>query len=282
MCKMRSELRIQTPVGELEVSVIGENVKPTALLWHSLFVDSRSWHRVEDDLAEDRRLVIVTGPGHGDSADPGRRYTTNDCADAAVTILDRLDVSQPVDWVGNAWGGHVGIIVAARYPERCRTLVTVGTPVHAYTRAGRLRTALLVLLYRLLGPRRFLVDAVTDVLLSEQTRAHDPAAVELVRDSFTRADRVGLVNAVTSISLLRPDLTPLLPGVAAPTLFVTGTGHSDWSSDQATNASRMLPHGSVEVLEGAAYLGPLETPGEFTRLLRNYWATHAPSESDLS
>ena len=58
--------RILTRVGELAVRVRGEG--PAAVLWHSLFVDERSWQRVEDDLARDRRLVIVTGPGHGASA----------------------------------------------------------------------------------------------------------------------------------------------------------------------------------------------------------------------
>ena len=28
---------------------------------------------------------------------------------------------EPVDWVGNAWGGHVGIVFAATWPDRCRT-----------------------------------------------------------------------------------------------------------------------------------------------------------------
>ena len=43
------------------------------MLWHSLFMDERSWERVEEDLSVERRLVLITCPGHGASADPGRR-----------------------------------------------------------------------------------------------------------------------------------------------------------------------------------------------------------------
>lgn len=278
---MQREQMISTVVGALEVRLVGEDPgRPAALLWHSLFVDSRSWQRVERDLAENRRLVLVTGPGHGGSTDPGRRYTLEDCADAAMSILDHLGIREPVDWVGNAWGGHVGLVAAVRSPERFRSLVTVGTPVHGYTKSGRIQTSLLLLLYRLLGPRRFLVDSVVDALLSERTRSDDSDAVELVRDSFVRAG--GLANAVMSISLRRPNLTPLLPRLAAPTLFITGANHSDWSPDQARTASQLLPNGSVEVLEGSAYLGPLEAPREFTRLVREYWASHDPSKANAS
>jgi pimeloyl-ACP methyl ester carboxylesterase len=268
-------------VGDLEVRVIGEDAgRPTALLWHSLFVDSRSWERVEGDLAEDRRLVLVTGPGHGGSTDPGRRFKLEDCADAAISILDQLGIEGPVDWVGNAWGGHVGIIAAVMHPERCRSLVTVGTPVHGYTKSGRIQTSLLLFLYRLFGPRRFLVDAVVEALLSERTRSNDPAAVALVRDSFLRAG--GLVNTVVSLSLRRPDLTSWLPKVTAPTLFITGTEHSDWSPDQAKKASELLRNGSAAVVDESAYLTPLEKPDEFTRLLRTYWASHEQERADAS
>lgn len=262
---------ISTTVGDLDVRVVGEGSgRPTALLWHSLFVDSRSWHRVEEVLAEDRRLVLVTGPGHGDSTDPGRRYTMEECADAAMSILDHLGIEGPVDWVGNAWGGHVGMIAAGKHPERFRSLIAAGTPVHSYTGWGRIQTVLLLMVYRLFGPRRFLVDRVVDVLLSERTRSNDPAAVALTRDSFVKAG--GLANAVASISLRRPDLMSLLPQLTVPTLFMTGTEHADWTPDQARAASRLLPDGSVEVLEGTAYLSPLEAPEEFARLVRDYWA----------
>jgi pimeloyl-ACP methyl ester carboxylesterase len=197
-----------------------------------------------------------------------------DCATAAVAVLDALGVAEPVDWLGNAWGGHVGIAFAARWPERCRTLVTVGTPVHAYSPKSRAKVWSLLVAYRFLGPAAFLRDGVVDTLLSPRTLAQDPGAVHLTRECFSNADRAMLSNAIVSISLRRRDLTPLLSQVQAPTLFITGADHPDWTPDQARKASQMLPQGAVSVLNGAAYLGPLETPGEFARLVRDFWATH--------
>ncbi len=202
--------KISTGVGSLAVRVRGQG--PTAVLWHSLFVDERSWGRVEDELATERRVVSVTGPGHGASDDPGRRYTLAECAAAAGTILDELGVDEPVDWIGNAWGGHIGIVFATDAAPRCRTLVTLGTPVRALNRTERARTVFLLAAHRMLGPVGFIRSGVTNVLLSAATRKRDPEAVALVGDCLVRAGRAALRNAVVSISLHRPDLTDRLPG----------------------------------------------------------------------
>lgn len=265
--------RISTEVGPLEV-LDTRGDRPVAVLWSSLFADDRSWSRVRPALEADRRLILITGPGHGGSGDPGRRYTLADCADAAVTVLDRLKIGGPVDWLGNAWGGHVGILVAAGRPSLIRTLTAVGTPVHNYARRDRAKVRVLLAAHRVVGPAPFLVDAVVDTLLSRRTRAGDPEAVTIARDGFRRADRTGLRNAVVSISLRRPDLTPDLPRIGVPTLFVTGTDHPDWTPEQARAAAGLLPRGSAAVLDGTAYLGPLEAPGECAWVVREFWATH--------
>ena len=267
---------IDTPVGRLAVRVTGDGAP--AVLWHSLFVDERSWDRVVPDLQQDRRLVLITGPGHGASGDPGRRYTNQECAAAAATVLEAIGVTDPVDWVGNAWGGHVGLVLASRRPELIRTLVAAGTPLHPWARAVRLQTQLLLLpLYRLLGPVGFISDAVVEGNLSTTTRDRDPAATRLVRDAFARADRARMANAIRSVGLGRRDLTPLLGSIQAPTLFLTGSDHPDWTAEQVEAAAARVPHGSSGVVADAAYLLPLEAPTAFSGWVREFWAQRVPS-----
>lgn len=262
---------VQTRLGPLAVHVRGDG--PPAVLWHSLFVDDRSWRRVEDALGRDRRLVIVTGPGHGASPDPGRRYSLDDCAAAAADILEALGIDEPVDWVGNAWGGHVGLRFATAYPRRIRSLVTIGTPVQALATAERVRTRFLLLVHRLLGPTGFLVGAVVETLLSPSTRESDPEAVALVRRSFVEADPRQLRNAVASISLHREDLAALLPRITLPTLMVTGEQHGGWTPAQAAAVITTMPRGRVAVVADAAYLVPLEQPDAVAALVRDFWAS---------
>ena len=262
---------IDTTVGRLKVTVVGTG--SPAVLWHSLFVDERSWRAVADALAPARRLVLVTGPGHGESDDTGRRYDLAQCARAASEVLDVLGVDESVDWVGNAWGGHVGIHFASHHPGRTRSLVTIGTPVQALSTAERARTRLLLLVHRVLGPTGFLVDAVTETLLSSASRATNADAVSLVRDTFVNADRAMLRNAISSISLHREDLATLLPSIHVPTLMITGEQHSGWTPAQSAAAIVALPDGRVATVADAAYLVPLEQPDAVVEMVLAFWAS---------
>ena len=122
-----SATQAPTRLGPLHVQTAGAG--PPAVLWHSLFVDSTTWIRVARPLAATRRLVLIDGPAHGDNPPVPYRFTLDDCACAAADVLDHFGIDQPVDWLGNAWGGHVGILFAAAHPGRCRTLTAIGAPV---------------------------------------------------------------------------------------------------------------------------------------------------------
>jgi len=268
---MTEKMFIDTAVGRLKVTTAG--ARAPAVLWHSLFVDERSWQRVAAQLARDRWLIMVTGPGHGESGDPHCRYDLVQCAGAAEQVLDALGVARPVDWVGNAWGGHVGIRLSSTHPSRIRSLVTIGTPVQSLAAAERARTRFLLLVHRLMGPTGFLIDAVVKTLLSARTRASDPEAVELVRSSLVGADPGRLRNSVASISLHREDLAALLPGITVPTLMITGEQHGGWTPAQSAAAIATMPDGRAAAVADAAYLVPLEQPEALLGLIRAFWAS---------
>lgn len=262
---------VDTRVGRLVITTVGSG--PPAVLWHSLFVDERSWARVSTELAGLRRLILVTGPGHGASLDPGHRYTLAECAAAADEVLTALGVDERVDWVGNAWGGHVGLRFAAGFPARTRSLVTIGTPIRRLSAGERVNTRVLLHVHRLLGPSRLVLDPVVEVLLAPGTRTGDREAVAYVRGCVTGADRRRLRNAVKSISLQREDLAAVLGRVRVPTLMVTGDEHAGWTPVELADAVTAVPDARSAVVTGAAYLPPLEQPEQVLRLVSEFWTT---------
>jgi pimeloyl-ACP methyl ester carboxylesterase len=261
---------VPTDVGSLRVRVTGRG--PVAVFWHSLFVDSRSWYRVEAALASQRTLVLIDGPSHGDSQPARRLFSLQDCAASADQILGQLGVTEPADWVGSAWGGHVGMVLAADQPERIRSLVAIASPVHALAARERLRIVPLVGLYRLLGPVRFLRAAVADALLTPAVRADLPAAAELVTDTLRHADRRGFYLTMRSAMLGRPDLSGLLSCITAPTMLVAGGDDPMWTAASASAAARHLAHGRAVTIPGSRHLPALEAPDEFTSLITRFWA----------
>lgn len=249
---------VPTRLGRLHVEVLGEG--PVLVLWHSLFVDSRTWARLLPDLASRHRLVVVDGPSHGGSAPVRRRFTLQDCAGCALDVLDHLGIAGPVDWLGNAWGGHVGIVLAAAHPDRVRTLVAVGTPVHPLSPAEHRRIGLMVAAYRVVGAVRPLAREVSGALLGPALRDRDPAADHLVVDSLRRADRRGLHAAMHSLMLDRPDSSDAVRRITAPTLFVAGIDDPLWTPAQAAAAAELLPAGTSAEVPGGGHVAPLLDP----------------------
>ncbi len=261
---------VDTRVGSLHVEVDGEG--PPAVLWHSLFVDSTTWSRMRPLLRTERRLILIDGPGHGRSGIPRAGFQLDECAGAATDVLDALGVSSPVDWLGNAWGGHVGLILGARAPERVRSLVTVATPAHALTRGERMKVVPMVWAYRLVGPVPPLAKGVIRVLLGAEfvnTRAEE---TRLVLQSFRDAPKRGMVRAMESVMLNRPGLEPLLPQIETPTMMIAPTDDPMLSVPQVRAAVAQLPHGVAVEVPGEGHVAPIIAQADqLARIIAEFW-----------
>lgn len=249
-----STITVATRLGPLHVQTAGSG--PPAVLWHSLFVDSTTWDRVRAPLAAERRLVLIDGPNHGGSPPVRRPFTLDDCAGAAADVLDHLGIAEPADWLGNAWGGHVGIVFAAAHPDRCRSLIALGAPVHALGDADRQRIRLLSALYRIAGPGP-VASPLVDALLGPKARAEDPEGAAIVVGAFRRAERRGMFDAIRWLSLRRPDLTPVLDRLGTPTLLATGPDDPLWTTAAARAAAARLRNGALVILPGSGHIGSL-------------------------
>ncbi len=247
------------------------------MLWHSLFVDSTTWDRVVDALAQERTLILVDGPSHGKSQPWHRRFSLSDCADAASQVLRHLDLGAAVDWVGNAWGGHVGIVFAESRPAQIKSLITIGTPVEALTSAERRRIVPLVALYRMLGPVKPLVKGVEEALLG---KGYQPRDGQVVGHALRAAERKGMHNAMSSVMLNRPGLLELLPRVQVPTEFVAVKDDPLAPVVKAEAAARQIPHGTSAVIAGGGHVAPLlQSPQELAEIVLNFWHSSEASRN---
>ncbi|WP_346731957.1 alpha/beta fold hydrolase, partial [Sphingomonas sp. GC_Shp_2] len=80
---------VPTILGPLYVDERGSPDQPVALLWPSLFTDHKMWRGQVPALhASGWRTLALDPPGHGRSPYPGRGFTMEECADAAVQVLD--------------------------------------------------------------------------------------------------------------------------------------------------------------------------------------------------
>jgi len=267
---------VSTDLGRLHVRRSGTG--PPVVLWHSLFFDSRSWGPLVDALARDRTVYTVDGPSHGKSEAVHRDFTYDEIVDSAEQSLDRLGLTEPVDWVGNAFGGHVGIHLAAR-GSRIRTLTTIGTPIQGNTLKEKLTKLWpLTELYRFVGPIGFLKKQLSDSLLGPEAVAAQPDQARTVIESFATADRDGMVHAMRSMMLRRSTAEDLLPRITVPTLMMSVRDDVvAWRPDEARRTCAAIPDCRVEEVAGTGHVSPLLIDRErITQLLTEFWSTASP------
>jgi pimeloyl-ACP methyl ester carboxylesterase len=268
---------VPTRLGRLAVRGTGSG--PTAVLWHSMFVDSRSWDRVTSTLGQERRLVLVDGPGWGGSDPLTHRTTMAECALAAEELLDALPGlgladEGPVDWVGNAWGGHVGYRLAGTRPDRLRTLVAASAPTFPLPPARRRLLAVLSHVVQRAGVVGPLRSAVARAQLTAGTRATDPEAVDLLHRCLADADRRSTAGTLRSFVVGRTDLGDELRRSPVPVLLVAGDDRGDLSPEQARDSARSCTDARAVLVQGARTVIPLERPQEFAAAVLGFWREH--------
>jgi pimeloyl-ACP methyl ester carboxylesterase len=248
---------VSTRLGRLYVAQVGSG--PPASLWHSLWVDSRSWGPLVDALAAHRRVVTIDGPGYGRSSPIHRDFTLDECAQAAGEVLDQLGITEPVDWVGNAWGGHVGITLAVSQPHRLRSLVTIAAPLTPVGLRQRwTQTYPLALLYRLTGANRFFTKALFDALLGAKAIAAQPVRASEMMSAFKDFDRESIRRTIRYMHSGWHNLAEKLPIVTVPTLLIAGDlADQHWQPADAQAAAATMPDARAVAVTGAGHVGPL-------------------------
>ena len=258
---------VPTRLGRLHVRSVGEGI-PT-VLWSSMFVDSHTWDPVLPLLPSGRRYHLIDPPGLGASEPLLKASDITGAADAAIDLLEALGIRAPVDWVGNAFGGHVGFKLGAR-PGVLRSLVAVSSPTQPITGALRAQIRLLLPILRTAGPVGPVRSAIVAAMLTDASAAAEPIHRAVI-ESLRRPSRRSMALAVRSFILDRVDVTAELADLAVPSLFVASDDRGDWTPEDAVAAAAVAPHATVVTIPAARTLIPLEQPEALAHHIREHW-----------
>ncbi|HEX2712708.1 MAG TPA: alpha/beta hydrolase [Candidatus Acidoferrales bacterium] len=78
-------------------------------------------------LTRNRQLIAVEAQGHGRTADIDRPFTSEQEAEDVVALLKQLQIDR-ADFFGESYSGITAVLIALRYPELVRRVVTYGSP----------------------------------------------------------------------------------------------------------------------------------------------------------
>lgn len=94
-------------------------------------------------LAEDRKVIAIDAPGHGESDLPPSETEASipNYAKSAWSVLDALKLDE-VDLLGNHTGGLVAVEMACQRPRRIETIAMISAPLFTDQELQHLRATL--------------------------------------------------------------------------------------------------------------------------------------------
>ena len=240
-----------------------------ALMMHGFARNARFWHRWVPPVAESRRVYRpeLLGCGESDVPPADYRYTAEAIAGQVIAVLDALSLDR-VHWVGESSGGIIGLLLAAARPERIASLVLCNTPTRISQEIRRIyaldksSSSEAMRAYgvgpwcrQTLGYRLDLDHAdpkLQDWVVAEMDRT-PPDVATAMHDCFETVDTL-----------------PLLPGIKAPTLMLSGDKSQIASASQRAFAER-LPNARLELIEGVGHGVNLLQPERCARASLDFW-----------
>ena len=250
--------RIATLLGEINVHLVGNG--PAMVCWPSLMMTGQMWRGQVDHFASSHQMVLIDPPGHGESESLNRYFTLEECALCLSQILDQLEIEDCV-LLGNSWGGMMGGVFAALYPNRTRAAVLMNCTASVADEAQKEQFLKMtsVLRQQHTVPKA-VVDLAVNAFAGVTTERTRPEVAEFIRSTVAAAQADSVCWAIDSVVPRRTEHLALLGAIRKPVLVVAGEEDRTFPVAETHAMAEAIPGSQFIVLPNVGHLAALEAP----------------------
>jgi pimeloyl-ACP methyl ester carboxylesterase len=262
----------------------GEAGTPTLVLVHGFTGSSHDFALVADDLAAERRVVLLDQRGHGYSTKTGglEGYSIDQLvADLAAFLAAVGD--GPVDLLGHSMGGRVSMGLVLSRPELVSSLVLMDTSAWSFMppddNIRQLVNAWMQAFDPVNGmPESLSVGSPEDALIEERMPAswqEEKAAIFAGMDAYAvKAFGMALMG---DLAQGEASLRAELPSISCPTTVIAGR-HDHPLVDQAPELAGLVANGHLAVIDGAYHSPQFTHPEDWKNAVLAHLAWAASRE----
>lgn len=242
---------------------------PVVVLSHALGCTLQMWDAVAAELAPRFTVLRYDQPGHGGSPAATPPFSVEDLADDAAALIEQV-ARESVHFVGLSLGGMVAQSLAARHPERVKSIVIANSASHYDDAAKALWNV------RIDAVRKRGVASVADGAIERWFTARfrsDPIAggadiVRRMREQLVRIDAAQYAASCEAVSAI--DFRQSNARIACPALVIAGGQDVAAPPALSRQIAETIPRARLESID-AAHLSAVEKPREFAALLLAFW-----------
>jgi 3-oxoadipate enol-lactonase len=245
--------------------------RPVALLVHGFALDHRMWTAQTESLAKELRLIVPDLRGFGLSEPgPAGPLTMGQHADDLLALLDYLDVSEAVLYVGLSMGSYIAFEFWKRQPARARGMVLADTKATHDDAVRREYREAMARDAEMVGTSARALELMWPLLCSPSRPLDSeipPKLRVIMEDQSARAIADGQRGMAQ-----REDSMPLLSSMEIPVLVICGMDDLLTPPDESRLMASKLPCATLHLIPGAGHMSNMEAPEEFNRILLEWVA----------
>lgn len=259
----------------------GRQDAPPLLLLHGMAMYAHTFDANAEAWNDAFHVVALDQHGHGESEHPPRAADGSGApADraayqTAVLAHEVLEFADAMGWqrfsiVGQSMGGHSGMYLAARSPERIERLVISDMePLFRLELMAFLREAVELPTFSSIDEAAQAARARSPRATLEQLRERGKHSLRQLPDG-----RFTMKYDLWAPKCWQPeDLWSLLERITCPTLLVRGAESPVLRQDVAEEMLRRMPDARLVVVPNAGHGIGLDNPADFERVIREFLLT---------
>lgn len=237
------------------------------LLIHGFPLDRTLWAAQVRGLADVARVIAPDLRGFGESGMPTGSVTMDTYADDLRGLLDALGVKNAVV-AGLSMGGYIAFAFYRKNAARVRGLILADTKAGPDSPEGKKGRDDNIALARAQGAGA-VGDKMMPKMLTPKTAAERADIANAARAMMARQSVAAVVSALEAMRD-RPDSTPTLAEIKAPTLVVTGAEDALIPPKEAEAMRDAIRGARLVSIPGAAHLANLDQPDTFNAAVREF------------
>lgn len=234
------------------------------LLWsHKMFLDQI------DFLKKEYTVIAYDHRGQGQSEVTSGVYDMELLTEDALELIDKL-VGKPVHFVGLSMGGFVGMRLAARYPDRIKSLILLETSANPEPVENLPKYKFLNGIVKWVGVIPKVAKEVMKIMFA-QSWLENPKNKEAYKKwvKELQSNKRTITKSVEAV-IYRKGVEDEIRGIQCPTMVVVGDEDVATKPEKAKFIQMSIPKARLHMVPGAGHSSCIEKPDEINKLIGDW------------
>jgi pimeloyl-ACP methyl ester carboxylesterase len=234
------------------------------LLWsHKMFEDQI------DFLKKKYTIIAYDHRGQGQSEVTSGEYNIDMLTQDAAELIEKI-VMKPIHFVGLSMGGFVGMRLAARYPEKIKSLILLETSANPEPVENLPKYKFLNAIVKWLGVIPTVAKRVMKIMFAESWLKNPQNKDDYKRWlNELKTNKKSISKSVEAV-IYRKGVEEEIRNIQCPTMVVVGDEDVATKPEKAKFIQMSIPSAKLHIIPGAGHSSSIEKPDQINKLIMEW------------